>query len=198
MRYSKRMEKIYHVDLTPKQRKHLRKIVRVGTNKAKVISRAHILLKSNEGKTDKEIADLLYIDEETVRRTRQRFWNRDRGAYAPLPHHRTCGSASGGSVKCDEVGIVPENSPVRTVANRHCSARDEPVAIWTAAMVPNSSLQRERPSILKPLLLLDSRIGSVVSSIVSTRFVASAGAAICQSQPYALGHQPGHNSSPSR
>ena len=67
------MEKIYHVDLTPKQRKYLRKIVRVGTNKAKVISRAHILLKSNEGKTDKEIADLLYIDEETVRRTRQRF-----------------------------------------------------------------------------------------------------------------------------
>jgi DNA-binding CsgD family transcriptional regulator len=56
------MEKIYHVDLTPKQRKYLQKIVRVGTNKAKVISRAHILLKSNEGKTDKEIADLLYID----------------------------------------------------------------------------------------------------------------------------------------
>ena len=69
------MEKIYHVDLTPKQREYLRKIVRVGSNKAKVISRAHILLKSNEGKTDKEIADLLYIDEETVRRTRQRFWN---------------------------------------------------------------------------------------------------------------------------
>lgn len=69
------MDKIYHVDLTPKQRKHLQKMVRVGTNKAKVISRAHILLKSNEGKTDKVIADLLYIDEETVRRTRQRFWN---------------------------------------------------------------------------------------------------------------------------
>ena len=69
------MERIYHVDLTPKQRKYLQKIVRVGTNKAKVISRAHILLKSNEGKTDKEIANLLYIGEETVRRTRQRFWN---------------------------------------------------------------------------------------------------------------------------
>lgn len=69
------MEKIYHVDLTPKERKHLQKIVRVGANKAKVISRAHILLKSNEGKTDKEIADLLYVGEETVRRTRQRFWD---------------------------------------------------------------------------------------------------------------------------
>ena len=69
------MEKIYHIDLTPKQRKYLQKTVRVGTNKAKVISRAHILLKSNEGKTDKEIANLLYVNEETVRRTRQRFWH---------------------------------------------------------------------------------------------------------------------------
>lgn len=69
------MEKIYHIDLIPKERKYLQKMVRVGSNKAKVISRAHILLKSDEGKTDKEIADLLYIGEETVRRTRQRFWN---------------------------------------------------------------------------------------------------------------------------
>lgn len=69
------MEIIYHVDLTPKQRKHLEKIVCVGSNKAKVITRAHILLKSDEGKTDKEIAALLYIGEETVRRTRQRFWH---------------------------------------------------------------------------------------------------------------------------
>jgi hypothetical protein len=30
------------------------------------------------------------------------MYNRDRGAYAPLPHHRTCGSASGGSAKCDD------------------------------------------------------------------------------------------------
>jgi len=69
------MEKVYHVDLTPKQRRHLEKIVCVGSNKAKVITRAHILLKSDEGKTDKEIAALLYIGEETVRRTRQRFWH---------------------------------------------------------------------------------------------------------------------------
>ena len=69
------MKKIYHVDLTPRQRKHLQKMVRVGANKAKVISRAHILLKSDEGKTDREIADLLYIGEESVRRTRQRFWD---------------------------------------------------------------------------------------------------------------------------
>jgi transposase len=69
------MEKIYRIQLTPEQRKSLRKTVRIGRNRAKVITRAHILLKSDEGKTDKEIAELLYIDEETVRRTRQRFCN---------------------------------------------------------------------------------------------------------------------------
>lgn len=69
------MEKLYHIQLTPEQRKSLRKTVRIGRNKAKVIMHAHILLKSDEGKTDKEIAELLYIGEETVRRVRQRFCN---------------------------------------------------------------------------------------------------------------------------
>lgn len=69
------MEKLYRIQLTPEQRKSLRRIVRIGRNKAKVITRAHILLKSDEGKTDQEIAEMLYIDEETVRRTRQRFCN---------------------------------------------------------------------------------------------------------------------------
>lgn len=67
------MEKIHVVDLTPRQQKHLRRIVRVGSNKAQVITRAHILLKSHEGLTDKEIATFLYTSEETVRRTRVRF-----------------------------------------------------------------------------------------------------------------------------
>jgi transposase len=69
------MEKLYRIQLTPEQRKSLRKIVRVGHHKAKVITHAHILLKSDEGKTDQEIAELQYIGEETVRRTRQRFCN---------------------------------------------------------------------------------------------------------------------------
>jgi transposase len=67
------MEKVHVVSLTPRQRQHLLKVVGVGRNRASVIRRAHILLKSDEGKTDKEIAELLYINEETVRRTRQRF-----------------------------------------------------------------------------------------------------------------------------
>ncbi|HEX3054443.1 MAG TPA: helix-turn-helix domain-containing protein [Aggregatilineaceae bacterium] len=66
------MEKKHVVKLTPKERKRLLAIVRKGKTKAAVIQRAHSLLKSDEGKTDREISELLYISEQTVRRTRVR------------------------------------------------------------------------------------------------------------------------------
>jgi len=65
--------KKYVVKLTPKERKRLLAVVNKGKNKASVIRRAHILLKSDEGQTDQTIADMLYISEDTVSRTRQRF-----------------------------------------------------------------------------------------------------------------------------
>lgn len=68
------MAKKYEVNLTPKERSHMLAIVSKGKNKAQVIRRAHILLKSDEGKTDKEIAELLYISEDIVERTRAFFW----------------------------------------------------------------------------------------------------------------------------
>lgn len=63
----------HSVKLTPKERKRLLSIVNKGRNKAAVIRRAHILLKSDEGKADKTISALLYISEHTVRNTRLRF-----------------------------------------------------------------------------------------------------------------------------
>lgn len=61
------------IKLTPQERKRLLSIVTKGVNKAAVIRRAHILLKSNEGKTDREISELLYVNEDTVRNTRVQF-----------------------------------------------------------------------------------------------------------------------------
>lgn len=61
------------VVLTPKEKKTCRSIISRGQNKASVIRRAYILLKSHDGKTDVEIARDLYIDDEMVRRTRIRF-----------------------------------------------------------------------------------------------------------------------------
>lgn len=65
--------KKYVVKLTPQERKKLLGVVGKGKNKAPVIRRAHILLKSDEGKTDQAIAEMLYISDDTIGRTRQRF-----------------------------------------------------------------------------------------------------------------------------
>ena len=74
--------KKYVVKLTPKERKSLLAVVNKGKNKASVIRRAHILLKSDEGQTDQAIAAMLYVSEDTVSRTRQRFC--DEGLEAAL------------------------------------------------------------------------------------------------------------------
>lgn len=74
--------KQYVVKLTLKERKSLLVAVNKGKNKASVIRRAHILLKNNEGQTDQAIAAMLYVSEDTVSRTRQRFC--DEGLEAAL------------------------------------------------------------------------------------------------------------------
>ena len=63
----------HEVHLKETDRRKLIGIVSKGRNKAVVIQRAHILLKVDEGKTDAEISEILYVSEQTIRRTRQRF-----------------------------------------------------------------------------------------------------------------------------
>ena len=63
----------HEVHLTEPERKKLLAILCKGRNKAVVIQRAHILLKVDEGKPDSDISQMLYISEQTIRRTRLRF-----------------------------------------------------------------------------------------------------------------------------
>jgi transposase len=63
----------HEVHLKETERRKLIGMVSKGRNKAVVIQRAHILLKVDEGKTDAEISQMLYVSEQTIRRTRQRF-----------------------------------------------------------------------------------------------------------------------------
>ena len=63
----------HEVHLTEAERRKLLGIVSKGRNKAVVIQRAHILLKVDEGKTDAEIGQMLYVSEQTIRRIRLRF-----------------------------------------------------------------------------------------------------------------------------
>lgn len=61
------------VQLTEAERKKLLAVISRGRNKAVVIQRAHILLKVDEGKRDTEISQMLYVSEQTIRRTRLRY-----------------------------------------------------------------------------------------------------------------------------
>ena len=63
----------HEVKLSFDERKTLHNIVSRGRNKAVVIRRAYTLLKSDEGKTDAEISEMMYISEQTIRRTRLRY-----------------------------------------------------------------------------------------------------------------------------
>jgi len=63
----------HEVHLPAQERKTLLNLISKGRNKAAVIRRAHILLKVDEGKPDAEISDILYVSEQTIRRTRLRY-----------------------------------------------------------------------------------------------------------------------------
>jgi len=65
--------KIYIVDLTKEERTYLLDFIKSGTDSARKLNRARILLLADEGKTDKEIAAALHTGTATVQRTRQRF-----------------------------------------------------------------------------------------------------------------------------
>ncbi len=52
---------------------HVHVFVRRGKANARTLTRARVLLKSDEGWTDAEIAEALDISEQTIRNIRQRF-----------------------------------------------------------------------------------------------------------------------------
>ena len=65
--------KKYHVKLIDEQRLELQRLVNSGKESARKITRARILLKADEGKTDPQIADALDVSVRTAERVRQRF-----------------------------------------------------------------------------------------------------------------------------
>jgi transposase len=65
--------KKYIVELTDGQRSYLLDLLKKGEAKARMLTRARILLLSAEGKTDRFIADALKVNPQTVRNIRKRF-----------------------------------------------------------------------------------------------------------------------------
>jgi putative transposase len=66
-------EKQYTIRLKAKERRQLKEIIKKGTEKARKITRCRILLLSEQDKTQREIADVLSIDTQTVRNVCRRY-----------------------------------------------------------------------------------------------------------------------------
>ena len=67
------MAKIYVVDLTEEERASLLGLIESGKHSARKLNRARILLLADEGKEDREIAEVSFTGVSTVQRTRRRF-----------------------------------------------------------------------------------------------------------------------------
>ncbi len=75
----------YPVELTEEEKSQLESVVKRGKHSRREIQRAQMLLWSEEGKTDLEIAALLGVRALTVATTRERWASEKRIADAPKP-----------------------------------------------------------------------------------------------------------------
>ena len=66
-------KKVYIVELTDEERQHLRTLIHGGTTRARMITRAQILLHADDGTGDDTIAAALHTSASTVWRIRKRF-----------------------------------------------------------------------------------------------------------------------------
>ncbi|MBV7328216.1 helix-turn-helix domain-containing protein [Chloroflexi bacterium TSY] len=67
------MKQVYKVKLSDKDRNELRRITAKGKENVRKIRRAHILLLSDGGKTDREIMERVGVTRATVVRIRKRY-----------------------------------------------------------------------------------------------------------------------------
>jgi len=101
----------HEVHLKEEERRKLIGIVSKGRNKAVVIQRAHILLKVDEGKTDAEISQLLYVSEQTIRRTRQRYAQEGLQAALEDKPHPATGSKLDGKQETRIIALACSEPP---------------------------------------------------------------------------------------
>jgi len=92
--------KVYVVDLTEEERAYLLGFIKSGTQSARKLNRARILLLADDGKTDSEIVEALHTGPATVQRIRRRFVEGNlEGALTEQPR-------PGGDRKLDEKGAA--------------------------------------------------------------------------------------------
>jgi len=67
-------KRLHEVSLKEGEREELESFIRKGKASARSLTRARILLLADEGRSDKEIVDVLKVCRGTVRNTRDKYW----------------------------------------------------------------------------------------------------------------------------
>ena len=89
----------YMVDLAEEERVRLRTLLRRGKASVRMVARARVLLRAEEGYTDAAIAAVLDVGTATVGRIRKRFGERDWSRPSGNSPDRDSGASSVGSKK---------------------------------------------------------------------------------------------------
>lgn len=118
------------IRLRSRQREALRKIIATGERPARVILRAHILLRSADGWTDEAIAQAFETSVDTVRRTRLRC--RERGVLVCLSDDPRAGAPP----------KLAEEEEARIVALA-CSDPPSGRCRWTVRLLTEEAVGRE-------------------------------------------------------
>ncbi len=126
------MRKKYIVKLTVEEKEQLRCLLSSGKERARKLTRARILLKANEGWTDRTICAALDVSMPTVERTRRRFV--EEGFEASLSHR---------SPRRDYERRLDGDAEARLIALA-CSTPPEGRERWTLRLLAERLVMLER------------------------------------------------------
>lgn len=120
--------KTYLVTLTDEERHDLRALITKGTLAARKLTRAHILLLADEGRTDATIAAALHVGTATIARIRKRFV--EEGVEAALSERPRPGKAP----------VLDAKHEAYVIATA-CSAPPEGQARWSIRLLTDTVVQ---------------------------------------------------------
>ena len=124
------MSRQFDIQLTNEERRELNRLVESGRKLARKITRARILLLSDAGKKDREIAEALQVCRKTVQNVRKRFFNeKSLNSVEDKPR-------PGKPPKLD--GITAEN-----ITALACSHPPEGYERWTLRLLANKAVELE-------------------------------------------------------
>lgn len=126
------MRKKYIVKLTVEEEEQLRHLVSSGKERARKLTRARILLKTDEGWTDRAICVALDVSRPTVERTRRRFV--EEGFEASLSHR---------SPRRVYIRILDGDAEARLIALA-CGAPPEGRERWTLRLLAERLVKLEQ------------------------------------------------------